>query len=225
MNKKHLLSTAVTGILTVCAVIVTIAVVRREFFHETTQQMEPRHVEHWEDLASTGHLIGPSSAPIRIVVFSDFQCPFCRTLYFTLNELQARHPGQVAIVFRHFPVPLHPQAFMAAAATECADRQGKFETYYRALFEHQDSIGFLRWERFALMAGIGDLSSFRECLGSPSVGDQISRDFMAARNIGSGGAPTIVVRDQMLSEALPLDLLEVWIGKVYGVRGFPRASP
>src|SRR5690606_14908791 len=84
--------------------------------------------------------IGPSSAPVTIVEFSDFQCPFCSRAQPTLLELQKRYPSDVRIVFRHLPLDFHNQAFDAAVAAEAAHEQGRFDTYHRLLFENQKAL-------------------------------------------------------------------------------------
>ena len=216
--KQDSIANAFTGLLTVCALIVVTLVVRREFFPPQTPSVatsypQPRVLTEWRDLASVGHVIGSPKARLKIVEFSDFQCPFCNDLHLTLKLLLARHPGEIAVVYRHFPLParMHPFAQAAAIASECAAAQHKFVEYHDALFERQDSIGTISWERFAQIAGVPDTARFRLCRGEAWAADRVSKDLDAAKRLSIAGTPTIIMRDRLISAALPLDTLEQWI--------------
>ena len=161
--KQDSIANAFTGLLTVCALIVVTLVMRREFFPPQTPSVatsypQPRVLTEWRDLASVGHVIGSPKARLKIVELSDFQCPFCNDLHLTLKLLLARHPGEIAVVYRHFPLParMHPFAQAAAIASECAAAQHKFVEYHDALFERQDSIG---------THIVGTLRADRRCAG------------------------------------------------------------
>ncbi len=212
------LSNVLTGVLALCAVLVTIAVVKREFLPQaspTGQSLVPRHVSHWQDLSLQGELVGPDTARVKVVEFADFQCPYCRELYLSLETLRNRHAGRLAILYRHFPLSIHPHAFSAAVASECAAKQGKFEPFYRALFEHQDSIGITTWEQFAKKAGLSDVAAFDRCRSDPLIQTRVNQDAAAARSIGVAGTPVLVVRDQVVLGAMSVDSLESWIRRVY----------
>jgi protein-disulfide isomerase len=101
---------------------------------------------------SDAPILGDPNAPVGMIVFSDFECPFCgRFAQETLPELQARYidPGQMFLVFRHLPLPIHAQARPAAEASECAARQGKFWEYHDALFAAGPSLAGMDWARTA----------------------------------------------------------------------------
>jgi protein-disulfide isomerase len=94
-NVKDWVSNGATVILTVCAVAVTGAVMKREFFPAPKSQSQAAvQVKDWEKLAAVGTLIGPSDAPVKIVEFADFQCPFCAQVNPKLRELRARYPNR-----------------------------------------------------------------------------------------------------------------------------------
>jgi protein-disulfide isomerase len=212
---RSLVSNTLTGLLAVCAVVMTAAVVRREFFPPPAAVASalpvPKAVQGWETLASAGQYIGPRDAPFKIVEFSDYQCPFCKTLHFTIEELQKKYPGRVAVVYRHLPLKNHPHAVAAAGAAECAGEQGKFEPLNRLLFDRQDSIGVTSWEKLAHEAGVQDTAQFRACRGEPRIQKRIDEDMAAAKSAGFTGTPTLVIRDKAVAAAVPLDTLEKWI--------------
>lgn len=201
------ISNVATIILTLCAVIVTGLVVRREFFAQPpVAEPEIREVENWEELAAAGQVIGPRDAAVKIVEFSDFQCPFCGRVQSALQEIRDRYPGQVAIVYRHFPLErIHPHAFNAALAAECAGAQGRFEAYHDALYENQDSIGVKRWEDFAELAGVSNLAAFRTCVEEERFRDRVEQDMEVGDSIDVRATPTFIVNGQMFSGALSMD--------------------
>ena len=201
----------VSGILVLCAVTVTTLVVRRELFPSKPGEprLERRSVAGWERYAQAGQVMGTPTAPVKIVEYSDFQCPFCARFSATLRELRARHPDRVQIVYRHFPLTsIHPHAAAAAAAAECAGVQGRFEAYHDLLFAQQDSIGTRDWSRFAADAGVPDLAAFGRCVSSPAPGNRVSRDITSARELKVEVTPTIVVNGQFIPGAVELEELE-----------------
>jgi protein-disulfide isomerase len=88
-------------------------------------------LDNWLPVAAEGHRLGPENADITVVVFSDFECPMCRTFALeTFPEFEARYPGRVALVFRHWPLTGHRLAYPAARASECAAQQGRFFPFH-----------------------------------------------------------------------------------------------
>jgi protein-disulfide isomerase len=199
-------------VLTACALVTTGLVVRREFFPaQSASASAPTHVPAWREFARHGHRMGPAKAPVTVVVFSDFQCPYCGVLMDRLRALRGAHPGEVAVVYRHFPVEGHAHAVAAARASECAGAQGRFEAYHDALFERRDSIGVVAWDRFAATAGVPDLAGFRECAAASGRVEALSRDSAAARKLRVSGTPTLLINGLRLVGAPPMDSLESYL--------------
>lgn len=214
MNRSTLVSNLLTGILVVCATVVTAAVLRRELLDpplpaQAAAVAALRQIDDWEALAAEGAVMGPADAPVRIVEFSDFQCPFCRVVQETLAAVRARHPDRVAIVYRHLPLDaLHPHARAAANAVECAGEQGRFAEYHDGLFAAQDSIGVRSWDHFAEEAGLPDLDAFRQCVAENRYADRVERDALLAAELGLEATPTLIVNGTVYSGAPPEEELE-----------------
>ncbi|HEX7239027.1 MAG TPA: thioredoxin domain-containing protein [Longimicrobiaceae bacterium] len=219
--KETLLNVA-TVVLTLCALVVTGLVVRREFFPQAAPggPEPPRAVSDWRGYASAGHRIGPANAPLTVVAFSDFQCPFCGVLAKNLAELRRKHPGDVAVVFRHYPLGNHPHAVAAARASDCAAEQGRFEAFHDSVFFRQDSIGNVPWTRFAALAEVPDTAAFARCAAAPGPVATVARDTVAARGLEVSGTPTLLLNDMRYVGALPLDSLEAHVrrAKAAGAR-------
>lgn len=171
---------------------------------------EPRKLDTDYELASVGHVIGPASASVKIVEFSDFQCPGCAAMQRILAALRERHPD-VAVVFRHWPLRrIHPHAYSAALAAECAGEQGRFEAYADALDGEQWRIGVKPWDAFASDAGVQDLTGFQQCLDEARYANIVTRDLKTAEELQLSATPTMIVNGFVLV-APPLALLEEYI--------------
>lgn len=147
---------------------------------------------------------GPANAPITIVEFSDFQCPFCARSSETMKALQAKYPTQVRRVFRNFPLPIHKDAIPAAVAARCANEQGRFWEMYEILFQNQKDLTSPALTRYATQAGL-ESSAFSACLSSPNHTAAMDKDLAAGKDYGVGGTPAFFINGRFLSGALPLE--------------------
>lgn len=201
-ERARVLSNAATIMLTVCAMLVTGLVVRRELFPppspaQTPQQ--PRPIQNWTSLTRTGHSMGSPAAKVTIIEFSDFQCPFCRAVQASLLAVREKYPLQLRIVFRHYPlIAIHPYSVPAAVASECAAEQGAFESFHEALFKIQDSLGLVGWERIAQQSGVRDSVRFRECIATQRLAPIVLEDLRVAQAHGLSGTPSIIVNGTLL---------------------------
>lgn len=213
---KAALQAIATGAMVGCALVVTFAVARREFFPPAAADVpanpEPRPVDNAAELAAAGQWMGPVGAPVQIVEFSDFQCPFCSSFAQTLRKVRARYPDRVSVLYRHYPIEqLHPHARTAALAAECAGEQGRFEPYHDRLFAQQDSIGSKAWERFAAEAGVPDVAAFTRCVAEERLMANVTRDAELAEKTGISVTPSIVIDGTLIPGVLSEPELEKWI--------------
>lgn len=203
------------GVLTACALVTTGLVVRRELAApRTASAAAPVRIQGWHEFARQGQRMGPPKAPVTIVVFSDFQCPYCAVAMERLRQVRSAHPTEVAVVYRHFPVAGHRHAVAAARASECAGEQGRFEPFHDALFAaSRDSIGIVPWERYAEASGVADLPKFRECANGSGPVPALARDTLAARKLYVSGTPTLLINGLRVVGAPPMDSLEAYVGR------------
>lgn len=166
----------------------------------------PRVVENAERYAVGGARLGRADARLTIVEFSDFECPFCaKAALGPLHELRTEFPQDLAIVYRHAPLPQHRFAIPAARASACADEQGRFEALHDLLFLKQDSIGLKSWSSFAVDAGVPDLASFDRCQQRPGSWQGLARDSTAVEELGIRGTPSFVVDGLLYVGAPPVE--------------------
>lgn len=155
-----------------------------------------RHVRAWRDYASTGIRLGPPTAKVTVVEFSDFRCPFCKAAARDLRKLRDNHATDVAFVYRHFP--LHKNSLEAGIAAQCASIQGAFEEMHDVLFAQSDSIGIKHWVAFASEARVSNLDAFRTCLQEPSVHAAVVADSAAAASLKIDGTPAFLINGRLI---------------------------
>ncbi len=150
---------------------------------------------------------GRPGAPVDVVVFSDFECPFCRRTEPVLNRLAERFPVEVRFVWKHYPLSIHPNAAGAAEASQCAHDQGRFWAYHDALFvDHAalDEGGLVEVARRLDL----DRDLFVACLRSHAHAAEVKADTETGRRAGVAGTPTVFVNGVALVGALSFDTYE-----------------
>ncbi len=154
--------------------------------------------------------IGPRDAKVRVVEFSDFQCPYCKAFQKTLFDVLKDYEGEVLFVYKHLPLPIHTQAENAALAAECANEQGKFRQYSDYLFAKQND-----WSRTTTTQRFKDYAwylrldgrTFSACMDSRKYADKIESDLAEAVRFSLGGTPATFVNETLLDGAVePEDL-------------------
>jgi protein-disulfide isomerase len=147
---------------------------------------------------------GPSDAPVTIVEFSDFQCPFCQRVGATLDQIQREYGDQVRIAFKHMPLSMHPNAPDAHAAAEAAHRQGKFWEMHDRIFGNQQEMSPQKYADYAREIGL-DVERFDRDRASPDVKERIEADKRVADGLGVSGTPAFFVNGRFLSGAQPFE--------------------
>lgn len=209
---SNLLQNILTGVLTVCALVITALLVRRELFVSTGDAGPPPvvRVSDWRAYATSAHTRGPAVAPVTLVEFSDFQCPYCRMLAARLDSLRTEYPREVRVVFRHFPLSSHAQAEAAAVASECAARQGRFWQMHDVLFSKQARLAEGRWAAYGKTAGVPDSAAFEACMARGDL-SAIRRDLDAGERLGVPATPTLLINEWKLVGAPPMDSLRAYV--------------
>ena len=147
---------------------------------------------------------GPEDAPVTIIEFSDFQCPFCSRVNPALDKVLETYGDDVRVVFRQFPLGIHPQAPKAAEAALCAHEQGKFWEMHDALFADQRNLQVPALKEKAASLGI-DTEAFNACLDEDRYADKVEEDFEAGRRAGVSGTPALFINGRFLSGAQPFE--------------------
>lgn len=158
--------------------------------------------------------IGPADAPITIIEFSDYQCPYCAQWHTEVfGKLLDAYPDQVRIVYRDFPLEsIHPEATPASEAANCALEQGKFWEYHDLLFTNQGSLGDEAYVEFASTLGL-KMDDFNACLEESRYADEVQADLNYAVGLGVRSTPTFFLNGIPLVGAQPYDVFSQVIEK------------
>jgi protein-disulfide isomerase len=172
----------------------------------------PQYVRY--DVPSEGfHSLGPDDAPITLIEFSDYQCPFCRRWHQEVYQsLLAAYPGKIKLVYRNLPLTsIHPDAFPAAEAAMCAGDQNAYWQYHDKLFA-SETLGTDVYKQYAQELGL-DMTVFEDCITSHKFQQAIQEDSDFAINLGVRSTPTFFVNGLAIVGAQPLDVFKQVIDK------------
>lgn len=223
VGMRQYLETSATVLLAVCAITVTGLAMHHELGtrHATAApapSTEPVEFKDWRSFEETGRRVGPTTARAVVTEFVDYECPFCRSFGGQLSEVVAdvekKHPGQIATVFVHYPLPMHRFSKMAGQVLECADAQGRFSPMQNLLLAKQDSFGLKPWPEFASEAGLGSGYKFANCLRDSSSAQKVNRGYDLARKLKLQGTPTILVNGWQFNGIPTRDELHAAIERV-----------
>ena len=169
------------------------------------------------------HIVGSLSAPIVLIEYSDFQCPFCQRIHPTLQRIVDESQGQVAWVYRHFPLEsIHPEARPSALASECVAAQlgnDAFWKFAEALFADQQNMGAAQYAQIAAQLG-ANAAQFQSCLANETFASRVDAHANDAQTSGGTGTPYTVVygngKQVALNGALPYAQIQAVIKSVQG---------
>lgn len=164
------------------------------------------------------HLLGPENAPVTLVEYGDFECPYCGQAYGVLKELLEEFGAQMRFVFRHFPLSqIHPDAETAALAAEAAGEQGRFWEMHDTLFENQVALEDEDLLQYAQALGL-DLAEFDQSVASERHLGRIRKDFMSGVRSGVNGTPTFFINGERHNGSYEYPVLGKAIREAAGVR-------
>jgi len=150
--------------------------------------------------------LGDRSAPVTIVAFSDFQCPFCARVEPTLKEIRRAYANKVRIVWKDFPLTtIHPQAFKAAEASHCAAEQKRYWDYHDRLFANQSQMTVTDLKSHAAALGL-DTEAFGQCLESSRYSARVQQSLNAGAKLGVEATPTLLINGRTVSGAQPTEV-------------------
>lgn len=156
----------------------------------------------------TAYVLGDQSAPVSIVAFIDYACPFSREWALAIRAVQLRRGGDVKFGVRDFPIDdVHPQARLAAIAARCAGLQGKYWAYHDKLFTHQDMLDRESLLRYADETGV-NRADFSTCLQDPRTALAVDADVKLGQSLGVRGTPTLFINGVSVEGAIPAPVLE-----------------
>lgn len=161
---------------------------------------------------------GPSGAPVEIVEFSDFQCPFCARATPTIDRIMADYGDRVRLVYRDYPLPNHSNARAAAEAAQCANDQGKFWPYHDVLFANQSRLAVDQLKQYSTDLAL-NTPQFVACLDGGKYRDEVEQDLKEGGTFGVSATPTFFINGRMLAGALPYEAFRRIIDEELAAKG------
>jgi len=153
---------------------------------------------------------GKKDAPVLMVEFADFECPFCQQMQPQLDRLFKEYGAKLAFVMKDFPLPIHPHAEKAAEAARCANEQGAFWPYHDILFNDHKNLEVPQLKEDARALGL-DAARFNQCLDSGQQAAAIQKDFAQAQQLGLTGTPSFFINGHYFSGVVPYETLREYV--------------
>lgn len=204
--------------------------VRRARERFIREEMQRRHVQVWlspprTPVSTSGSAVhGADGAPISIVEFVDFECPYSRTMAMTLEKVLDTYPGKVRLVSRHFPLSFHEHATVAAEAAECARDQGRYWEFRKLLFDQQPTLSREALRQYAAEIRL-DTAAFEACVNAGQHQEKWRGDLADGRAYGVTGTPTVFVNGRIVRGTPPVAVLEDIVEEELAVFGPPAVDP
>ncbi|WP_322507625.1 DsbA family protein [Anaerolinea sp.] len=167
----------------------------------------PEKVQRYDIPVDDDPAFGPADAPITIIEFSDYECPFCRKWHLEVwPRLQEEFGDQIRLVYRDFPLDgLHANAIASAQAANCAGEQGKYWEYHNGLFTYNGRYNRTAFEEIGKQVGL-EMTAFTQCLDANRYKDEIEADYAFAANLGVQSTPTFFINGLALIGAQPYEV-------------------
>ena len=155
-------------------------------------------------------VLGNENAPVTIIEFSDYECPFCARFFSgAYSQIKEKYidTGKVKLIYRDFPLSFHPNAQKAAEAAECAGDQNKYYEMHDKIFENQQAITTTDLKNYAKEIDL-NLQDFNACLDSGEMASEVRKDFQDGQSAGVQGTPTFFINEQKIVGAQPFSAFE-----------------
>ncbi|RMF18697.1 MAG: hypothetical protein D6761_01970 [Candidatus Dadabacteria bacterium] len=176
---------------------------------------QPQEYKNWASLIRDYNIsVGPEDAPVTIIEFSDFQCPFCNRFYTqSYRQLLKDYDGKLRFVYKNLPLSqIHPSAESAAIALQCAAREGKGWDMHDKLFDNYRSLSDETIRDLAKEIGLGD--SWTQCYEKRETADEVQQDSKDAMEAGARGTPAFLINGKFVSGAQPLQSFKAEIDRL-----------
>lgn len=167
--------------------------------------------------AGTSPVKGPSTAPIELIEFADFQCPYCLAVAPTLQRVLDTYGDRIKFVYRNFPLESHPDAIPAAEAAQCANEQGQFWRYHDRLFGEPGKLSVAELKTTAATLGL-DVPRFNKCVDEHKYRSVVDADAKAGAEAGVNGTPAFFINGRPLTGSQPFDAFKEVIDEELEIR-------
>ena len=159
--------------------------------------------------------LGPADAPVKIVEYADYQCPYCKQMHPLLKRLQEEFPNKTQLTYEDFPLPMHANAEKAAEAAHCAGDQGKYWEFHDAVFERATALDVPSLKQLAKTVNL-DSAKFDQCLDSGKHAPDVAKGQTQGKDLGLTGTPTFFINGHMVNGAAKYETLRDMVAQAGG---------
>jgi protein-disulfide isomerase len=220
MKIKKIISYSFSALMFICMLFIIAVIVHWYFFRpaphvQQHSQIQTREVKNWQKLSFPGFHIGSVDAPVQIVEFFDYQCPYCKATQKAIKAILHEYPKKVLIVYENNPLLMHRYAMKAAIAAECVRHQAPtiFMAYHDSLFAKQARLGGFSYTLLATRMGITDTASFHQCVKTKEPAGLIKKQQIMAKKLGINAIPTFLINGRLATGALTKQQLDKLVQK------------
>lgn len=196
LTSERLANVAFVG----AALVVAAVAVHREFFDAPRpapngMTRAPTQLVRWQSLERVGKWVTDSSAPVKVIVFSDYECPFCKRFFDSVRTVVKESPGKIALMIVPMPLSMHKFAAPAEIAAACTEEAHPRDAlaFSEAVFAKQDSLGLRSWATYAADAGVTDTVAFNSCIASGRFKNASKPSLAVADSLGFTSTPTVII--------------------------------
>lgn len=207
-SAKDKIYTIVTALLVGSTIVIAGMAIHQEFFEEPDMTAGLQYVHGWENILPGLFLEGNEEAPITILKFYDYQCPYCKQINSELEHLFEKYPDKIKIHYVHNPLANHDYAYTVAKASECARRQQMFKPFHNVLFNYQTELSTLSLINAAEKSGINDLKKFSSCTENNMTAEIVNENLALSEELNIYAIPTIIMNGWIIEGAAPLEYLD-----------------
>jgi protein-disulfide isomerase len=202
MADKNIAQSIATCVLLACAAMVSLSVVHREILFTASSGLGTgQRVENWKDLAHhRTPAMGSVDAPVTILDFSDYECPYCKSLEGKLRLLTEQQPDTIKVIRYEFPMTLiHSNAYQAALAGKCAAKQGVVGPFQVEVYRQSARLSGVDWRELATAIKLADPDAFISCIEKKELSDEVDADLELGQRLGFTGTPMLVINGDVVS--------------------------
>lgn len=189
---------AINIVLVLCALTITFFIIKKEFSASNNRQ---KKVEHWENLIRNERTVGNPNSDIKIILFSDYNCPYCKIMNSTLYDL-LKSRNDIYIMYYEYPGEHNKSSFEAALSSLCAGYQNKYLEYHKILFDRPDLLESKDWQKIAYLAGVEDQITFAKCLNEKLSEDELINEIAVAKNFDIKYTPSIIINGYLIEGSI-----------------------
>lgn len=216
---KEKFYTVVTIVMVCSAIVIMCLVLQKEFFKEDYNISNLQYIYGWEKMvgiAGNAYQKGHDRAKVTVLLFFDYQCPYCKQLNINLSKLYKKYADEIKISYLHRPIINPDFTYKIAVVSECARLQNNFKPFHDALFKEQMLSDDISFTKLANQTGANNLEKFSKCVEDEQTDDIVEGHIALSNKLDINAVPTLIVNGRIIKGAASFEYLERIIQQILG---------